>query len=269
MGATTTIFSAIQNIVLDPFPYTDAHRVAAVQIHDMTSAQPGGRGAFQVPEFLEYQEQNHVFEDVIGGTGEDVLLSTGEGTELYVGGLVTANTFTFLGVPAVLGRTFTVADAAPSAPPVFVMADKMWLKQYSRDPKILGQTFILNGAPATLIGIMPRRFTKLGADLWRPVRLDRSNADDQPTLFHVPGAPQAWRDARPGSRGHGRHRAPPGPDLPGQLSQAVQRERHQLGRQHRRPVQNHAVHAGRGGRVAAPHRVQQRRQHAAHASDGA
>ena len=61
MGATTTIFSAIQNIVIDPFPYTDAHRVAAIQIHDVTSAQPGGRGAFQVPEFLEYQEQNQVF----------------------------------------------------------------------------------------------------------------------------------------------------------------------------------------------------------------
>ena len=177
MGATTTIFSAIQNIVLDPFPYTDAHRVAAIQIHDVTSAQPGGRGAFQVPEFLDYQEQNQVFEEVIGGTGEDVLLSTGEGTELYQGGVVTANMFTFLGVPPVLGRTFTPADAAPSAPPVFVMADKMWLKQYNRDPKILGQTFILNGAPATLIGIMPRRFTKLAADLWRPVRLDRANPD--------------------------------------------------------------------------------------------
>ena len=73
MGSTTTIFSAIQNILLDPFPYTDARRVAAIQIHDLSSARPGGRGAFQVPEFLDYQEQNHVFEEVIGGTGEDVL----------------------------------------------------------------------------------------------------------------------------------------------------------------------------------------------------
>src|SRR6476660_6812035 len=76
MGSTTTIFSAIQNILLDPFPYTDARRVAAIQIHDLSSARPGGRGAFQVPEFLDYQEQNHVFDEVIGGTGEDVLLTT-------------------------------------------------------------------------------------------------------------------------------------------------------------------------------------------------
>jgi putative ABC transport system permease protein len=176
MGSTTTIFSAIQNILLDPFPYTDARRVAAIQIHDLSSARPGGRGALQVPEFLDYQEQNHVFEEVIGGTGEDVLMSTNEGTELYDGGIVTANMFTFLGVPPVLGRGITPADASPTAPPVFVMADKMWLKKFNRDPGILGRTFVLNGVTTTLVGIMPPRFTKLAADLWRPVRLDRGNA---------------------------------------------------------------------------------------------
>jgi putative ABC transport system permease protein len=175
MGATTTIFSAIQNILLDPFPYTDAHRVAAIQIHDTTSARPGGRNFFQPREFLDFQEQNHVFDEVIGGTMEDVLLSTGEGTELLTGGLTTANTFTFLGVRPVLGRGITSDDAKAGAPPVFVMADKMWLKHYNRDPSILGQTFVLNGEPSTLVGIMPQRFTKLGADLWRPVTLVRSD----------------------------------------------------------------------------------------------
>src|SRR5262245_57263434 len=69
MGATTTIFSAIQNILLDPFPYTDAHRVAMIHIRDATSVRPGGRSFMQTAEFLDYQEQNEVFDDVIGGTG--------------------------------------------------------------------------------------------------------------------------------------------------------------------------------------------------------
>ena len=73
--------------------------------------------------------------------------------------------FTFLGVPPVLGRGITTADARPDAPKVFVMADKMWLKKFNRDPGILGQTFVLNGVPTTLVGIMPPRFTKLAADL--------------------------------------------------------------------------------------------------------
>src|SRR5213592_3133471 len=53
-GATTTIFSIIQNVLLDPFPYINADRVAMIQIHDTSSSRPRGRTAFQTPEFLDY-----------------------------------------------------------------------------------------------------------------------------------------------------------------------------------------------------------------------
>jgi putative ABC transport system permease protein len=183
IGAATTIFSVIQNVLLDPFPYIDARRVVAIRIHDLSSSRPGGRGVLQVPEFLEYQKQNSVFDDVIGGTGEDVLMTTGESTELLTGGLVTPNTFRFLGVPPALGRGITEEDAKPGAPAVFVMAHKMWLRQFNLDPSILGRSFTLNGVPTTLVGIMPRRFTKLAADLWRPIALDPANADIRNRYF--------------------------------------------------------------------------------------
>ena len=175
IGAATTIFSVIQNVLLDPFPYKDADRVAAIRIHDSTNPQPFGRGALQTPEFLDYVEQNQVFEDVIGGTGEDVLMTTAEGTEQLSGGLVTPNTFQFLGVPAQHGRTLTPADAAPGAPPVFVMAYKMWVKHFNSDPSVVGRTLTLNGAPVTVAGVMPARFTKMNADLYRPVVLSRAD----------------------------------------------------------------------------------------------
>jgi putative ABC transport system permease protein len=177
IGATTTIFSVIQNVLLDPFPYVNADRVAMIQIHDTSSSRPGGRSGFQTPEFLDYQEQSHVFEEVIGGTNEDVLSATDEGTEQFTGGLVTANTFQFLGVPALIGRVIVPDDAKPGAPPVFVMAHKLWLSRYNLDPQILGRTFVLNGVPTTLVGIMPPRFTKLAADLYRPVSLDRGDPE--------------------------------------------------------------------------------------------
>ncbi|MGH9722604.1 MAG: ABC transporter permease, partial [Bryobacteraceae bacterium] len=175
IGASTTIFSVIYNVLLDPFPYTDAERVVAIQIRDAASTRPGGRNFFQVPEFLDYQEQNHVFDEVIGGTREDALLTTNEGTEQFAAGLVTTNTFQFLGVPALHGRILTPDDAKPGAPPVFVMSYKMWAKHYSLDPSIVGRTFVLNGIPTTLVGIMPVRFTKVGADLWKAVTLDRAD----------------------------------------------------------------------------------------------
>ena len=183
IGGATTIFSVIQNVLLDPFPYTDAHRVAMIQIHDLSSNRPGGRSGFQIREFLDYQEQSHVFNEVIGGGYEDVLWTTGEGTEQFDGGLVTPNTFQFLGVPALLGRGLTPEDAKPGAPPVFVLAYKAWAGRFNRDPQILGRSFVLNGVPRTLVGIMPARFTKLAADMWRPVALNRADAETNRNYF--------------------------------------------------------------------------------------
>src|SRR5262249_7022871 len=142
IGATTTIFSAIQNILLDPFPYTDAHRVVSIRIHDTSSSRPGGRTFFPAPEFLDYQEQSRVFEAVIGSAFGDVLYDSGGGMERFSGGYLTPNTFSFLGVPAQLGRVISPDDVRPGAPPVFVMAHKLWVRRFNQDPSILGKTFM-------------------------------------------------------------------------------------------------------------------------------
>ena len=175
IGSTTTIFSVIYNVLLDPMPYTDTRRVVMFQIHDLKESEPGGRGGLTVPEFLDYQEQNHVFDAVIGGTGEQVHYRNGEGTQLFWGGLVTPNAFQFLGVPALLGRGITPEDGKPGAPPVFVMSYNLWRKRFNLDASMVGRTFILNGTPRTLVGIMPPRFQKLRADMWRPMTLDRGD----------------------------------------------------------------------------------------------
>jgi putative ABC transport system permease protein len=185
IGAATTIFSVIQNVLLDPFPYTDAGRVVSFYIHDVNGRGPYGRSAFKVPEFLDYQEQNHVFEGVIGGGGEDVLYTQGEGTMQFSGGYVTPNTFQFLGVAPLLGRSITPEDARSGAPPIFVLDYRAWMKSFNGDRDVVGRVFVLNGIPTTLVGVMPKRFTKLGADLWRPVALDRADPETSQKYFRL------------------------------------------------------------------------------------
>ncbi len=175
IGAATTIFSVIQNVLLDPFPYRDANRVVAVQIRDAREAAAFGRRVMRIPEFLDFQEQNQVFDGVIGGTSGDVLLATDEGTVQLTDGVVTPNLFQFLGVAPIYGRTLTAADAGPTAPPVCVIAHKMWVKHFGADPGVIGRLVTLNGVPTTVIGVMPARFTKLAADLWRPVAFARGD----------------------------------------------------------------------------------------------
>ena len=183
IGASTTIFSAIYGVMLNPFPYTNAGRIVNFYIHDTSSSRPGGRTFFKAGEFIEYQQHRQLFEDIIGGGNEDVLYTTKDGTEYFQGAYVTGNTFQFLGVPAQLGRTLTPDDAKPGAPPVFVLSYKAWLKTFNQDPSILNRDFTLNGVRTKLVGIMPVRFTKRGADLYRPVTLDR--ADDRYFMFQA------------------------------------------------------------------------------------
>src|SRR5215212_2053645 len=105
VGATTAMFSVIYNVLFDPFPYKDANRVVAFQIRQADRANQPGRSFYQTPEWLDYQAQAHVFEEVIATGNQDVLLTTNDGTEQLDGGLMSENMFTFLGVPALLGRT--------------------------------------------------------------------------------------------------------------------------------------------------------------------
>src|ERR1700716_4209319 len=174
IGASTAIFSVIENVLMEPFPYTDAARLVSVQIHDTEQNQPGGRGGYSGPEFLDYVEQSHVFDRVIANDGLDILYRSGEGTERFDGSLITPGTFEFLGMPPLLGRVAQPADYEPGAPPVFVMRYKTWVSRFSADLAIINKTFVLNGTQRTMIGIMPPRFALGDADMWIPQRPSRS-----------------------------------------------------------------------------------------------
>jgi putative ABC transport system permease protein len=174
IGASTAIFSVIDNILMEPFPYPDAQRFMSVQIHDTDRSGPGGQAAFIGPEFLDLVEQNHVFDGVIANDNTDVLYRAGEGTQRFDGNFVTPGTFEFLGMPALVGRVAQPADYEPAAPPVFILRYKTWVKSFGADPAIVNKTFVLNGVSRTLIGIMPPRFGWGDADLWIPMKPSRA-----------------------------------------------------------------------------------------------
>ena len=174
IGASTAIFSVIDNILMEPFPYPDAQRFYSVFIHDTERSEPGGRPAFIGPELLDYMQQNHVFDRAIANDQTDVLYRSGEGTQRFDGNFVTPGTFEFLGMPALYGRVMQPAEYEPGAPPVFVLRYKTWVKSFGADPGIVNKTFVLNGVQRTLIGIMPPRFGWGNADLWIPAKPSRA-----------------------------------------------------------------------------------------------
>jgi len=170
IGSTTAIFNVIQNTLLDPFPYRDSKRIVVLRIHDLAQSEPGGREVYSKPEFFEIQKQNHVFEGVMGESGTRKRYSSADGSETLSAGLVTPCTLQFLGMTPIVGRTLTPDDFRTGAPSVFVMEYKTWLNQFGRDPNVLNKTFVLNGEPYTLVGIVPPRFALRNRQIWLPVQ---------------------------------------------------------------------------------------------------
>ena len=170
IGATTTIFSVIDGVLLNPFPYRNAERLATPSIR-LPDANIITR--FPVPAFLDFKEQNHSFEDMIGLAYLGVRYPRRGATEQVLGAWVTPDTFEVLGSKPFLGRPITSEDGKLGSPPVFVMSYQFWSKQFSRDPKILGATLNLNGAPRTLVAIMPPRFRFGDCEIWIPLSLNR------------------------------------------------------------------------------------------------
>jgi len=104
IGASTAIFSVIDNVLLEPFPYQDAGRMVFPRIHDTAAAQDDGRQGYTSNELLEFAGQNHVFDSVSGTSDDPVLYQHGEGVEWLYGADVTPGTFEFFGMPALSGR---------------------------------------------------------------------------------------------------------------------------------------------------------------------
>jgi predicted permease len=186
VGAATVIYSVVRNVVLDPFPYAHSGRLVDVVIRDASNGL--WRGALPPGEFLDYMEQSDVFEDVAGANGQSMHLVSDTGAERVAVILVTPNTFTFLGVPALIGRTFGAADAAPDAPKVTVLNHRTWMTRFGGDREMVGRTVTLNGEPRTIVGIMPPRFEWHVGDFWIPSPISRVAAAGEP--------PEKWFQAR-------------------------------------------------------------------------
>ncbi len=178
IGAVTVIYSVLRNVVLDPFPYSRSDRMVNVVLNDASGRVFRGP-YFPADEFLDYQQQTNVFEDVVGTSLEPMHWVSDAGAERLLIGWMTPNGFTFLGVQPLLGRVFGDGDAAPGAPPVAVMNHRAWVRLFNADPAVVGRTLVLNGEPRTVIGVMPPRFEWNIADLWIPSALSRTDDPQQ------------------------------------------------------------------------------------------
>src|SRR6266550_3819300 len=176
IGASTAIFSVVNTVLLRALPYPNGNRL--VMIWEQNRPRARDRNVISAANFLDWREQNHVFEDMATFYGSPYNL-TGLGEPEEVIGMATSpNLFDVLGSHAMLGRTFTPEDGVQGKDNVAVLTYGFWQKHFGGDLNVVGKTFALDSQTHTVIGVMPQgfdffvkenSFVKKAPEFWLPL----------------------------------------------------------------------------------------------------
>jgi predicted permease len=171
IGAATAMLSVVDGILLSPLPYPNHDRVALVWTTARLPEIRSDELPFSAANFLELRDRSRSFEAMAAFRSRGFTITDGAEPEQLPGARVSTGLFEVLGVRPLLGRTFDASDDEPGAAHTTILGYGLWQRRFGGDQRVVGSTVHLNGAPYTVVGIMPRGFDfPRGAELPGPLQ---------------------------------------------------------------------------------------------------
>ena len=158
VGATATIFSAVNATLIRPLPFDDPDRLVAVYAAIPAKNVTGVNISY--PDYTSWRDESRSF-TALGIWTWNSPSFTGRGTggaERVEGAEVSPNLFPLLGVRPMLGRTFNESEGVAGNNHVVILGYGLWQRRFSGDRGIVGQAVTIDLEPYTVIGVMPRGF---------------------------------------------------------------------------------------------------------------
>jgi predicted permease len=180
VGASASVFSVVNAILLKPLPYPNADRIVVPWL----VSPPGVNiGSEYIPwaevQYRMVTRENHPFQN-FGVFQNDSFNLTGDDEPALLDGYRTSEGFfPALGVSPILGRTYSAEEDQPGHEHVVVLSYKLWQERFGGDGSVLRRSLVLNGYPYTIIGVMP-------ADFVFP------RSEEMPVSFNFPRRPLLW-----------------------------------------------------------------------------
>jgi putative ABC transport system permease protein len=151
IGAATTMFSAVDALVLRPVALPEPERLVAVYETNLPRNQPFFSVSFR--NYVDWVEQARTFAS-LGAVETRTMNLTGQGEpEAVEVSAVTASFLPTVGIPTILGRNFSKEEDRKGGPPVAMLSEASWERRFGRSPDVLGQALLLDGVPHVLVGV--------------------------------------------------------------------------------------------------------------------
>jgi len=174
IGASTTIFSWIRSVLLNPLPGTGAPG----QVVALEMVTPSGEWTpTSYLDFRDFRDHSKLLESMTVTCPMDLAVGNEREVQRTWGELVSGNYFDVLRVQPELGRFFSKAESGDeqNAHAVVIISDSLWKNRYHSDPSVVGTTVRINRFPYTIIGVAPENFhgsmPGLSFEMWSPATM--------------------------------------------------------------------------------------------------
>jgi len=193
MGATVSMFSVVNGVLLNPLPYPESQDLVVLWNRNVES---GGRGrGVDHPDIRAIQASVPGLE-VAGYSGTRPTLTGFGDPQVISGARVTNGLLAVMGVEPVLGRDLNVDDDMEGGPNVAVVSHGFWVERLGRDPKVLGRSIILSARAWEIVGVAPEGFGfPNGSEVWLPRQQDLEGCDHGCRVLNAVGRIAPTRSA--------------------------------------------------------------------------
>jgi predicted permease len=188
IGVNAAMFSVVDQVLLRAMPFPRAGEVVQMAVQ----TESGSFAPTSLPDIRDWQARSHSFSKIAYFTEQVPTLGGTDNPKLVPQVLSSANLFEMLEARPMMGRTFVPADGEAGHTTVVVLSAKLWREFYNGDRQIIGRTVPVNGAPHTVIGVMPEGFAfpaNTGdSTIWTPLPVkDKEMQDRGSAMLSVMG----------------------------------------------------------------------------------
>ena len=170
IGATTAMFTVVNSVLLRPLNFPEPERI--VRFQGINPRQGITESNMSVPDIVDWQTQSQSFEQIAGFVSGGVFLNIGDETERVRATAVTTDFFPLFKTNPISGRTIQADDMKEGAEAAVVISHALWQRRFGGTSDVVGRKIMMNGKPATIVGIMPAGFNYPNdAEVWAAFQL--------------------------------------------------------------------------------------------------
>jgi putative ABC transport system permease protein len=182
IGVTTTIFSALNALLLRPLPYANPDRVAVIHT-DNVRRDDAASGFISWGDFVSWRAESRTLTDLGVFSSAIIQIAGPDGPEPIAGAFVSPTVLPLMQLTPRLGRSFVEKDQQFGLHRSVILSHDLWQRRFGGDPAIVGRTIQIGSGPIPptpylVVGVMPpgHGFPE-GAEIWAPQQIDADEVD--------------------------------------------------------------------------------------------